>query len=357
MKILVLAENYPHPSHPETQAFIHSRNLIYKKQGLDFSVLTFRESTPYKIDGINVDTSASLMTNERIKLCIAHAPNLRNHIRFILHNRERIQKILFVFHGYEALLTGMRSSAPQSIFSKRFLKWSANFIYDYLKLPLLKLAIRFLKKHLPVYSIFVSDSLKSEILKDMSVDEDFFKPFSIINNPINPVFNESKYRYLGSNDILCLRPFDDKKYGADLFVELARRNPQRNFHLYGKGSSFDGIKLPHNLQIFKKFFKAQEITELLNQYKAAVLFTRWDSQGILAIEFAAHGIPLIASDLPICKEMLGDYPNVAFVPNSLDFELEKVLAQIHPASKKVVKFTPEETVFQEIDLIGKLLQS
>ena len=356
MNILILAENYPHPSHPETQAFIHSRNVFYKMQGLEFMVISFRTAEPYVIDGIKVYPPSWIKSLEAVDLCISHAPNLRNHFRFLKKNLFKIKQVLLIFHGYEALYTKDRSVAPNRILSKQFARYVANTLYDLAKLPLLKRAIKNLKSQKPVHSIVVSESLLQDMKVDMSCTEEFFKPFNIINNPINSIFNEKSYKYLGDEDIVCIRSLDDKKYGADLFVELARKNPQRRFHLYGKGSSFDGIVLPKNLKIIKKFFRAEEISELLNKYKVGVLFTRWDSQGILACEFAAYGIPLMTSDLPICREMLKDYPNVVYVPNDLNFDLEQELLKIKPAEQKVVRFTYRETTQKELNLIQELLR-
>ena len=114
--------------------------------------------------------------------------------------------------------------------------------------------------------------------------------------------------------------------------------------------------MPENLTIIQQFFRAEDIVNLLDKYKAGILFTRWDSQGILACEFAAYGIPLITSDLPICHEMLKDYPNVAFVSNNLDFDLNTILKEIPQATEKNIRFTYEETAQQELNLIYDILK-
>ncbi len=356
MKILILAENYPHPSHPETQAFIHTRNIFYQSKGLDFSVISFRANEAYEIDGIKVFPPSIISAINSVDLCISHAPNIRNHIRFLKKHLRKIHKILFVFHGYEALYTKNRSIAPDRKLSRHFAKYLANILYDVIKIPLLKSSIKKLKDRLPVHSVIVSESLLDDMVKDMGCSEGFFRPFSIINNPINPIFNEKSYSYKGNEDIICIRSLDDKKYGADLFIELARKTPDRNFHLFGKGSAYKGVPMPENLTIIQQFFRAEDIVNLLDKYKAGILFTRWDSQGILACEFAAYGIPLITSDLPICHEMLKDYPNVAFVSNNLDFDLNTILKEIPQATEKNIRFTYEETAQQELNLIYDILK-
>lgn len=355
MKIVVLAENYPHPMHPETQAYIHSRSVYYREKGLQVEVISFRAKEPYTIDEIRVFPPSHIVSIDSVDLCISHAPNLRNHVRYLRANLTKIRKLLFVFHGYEGLHTKHRSIAPSIRQKKLFARYFLNYAYDYFKLPILRYSIAAFKKKLPVYSFIVSESLLSDMKRDLRITEAELAPFFIINNPINPAFNSSTYSYSGPDDIVCIRNLDDRKYGADLFVEVARRNPQRNFHLYGKGHTFDNVVLPSNLKIIKRYFLASAMIELLKKYRAAILFTRWDSQGILACEFAALGIPLLASDLPICREMLSAYSNVGFVPNDLSFDLENELSKLSPANKKVVRYTYEETTAVEVEKINEIL--
>jgi hypothetical protein len=356
MKNLILAENYPHPDHPETQAFIHTRCLYYKDQNLKFEVLSFRAEDDYLIDGIKVNSAKNFELKDDLEICIVHAPNLRNHIRFLIKNSNRIKKILFIFHGFEGLLTAHRTSAPSWKNALLLLRYFVQSFYDILKLPLLRASLLRIKKQIPCHFVFVSKSLQEEIKIDLKVDEEFFKPYEIINNPINPIFYEKQYvDNVDHNDVVCLRPFDDLKYGVDLFIEIARKFPERRFFLFGKGCSLDNRSLPTNLFVTKRFFKADEIPSLLAQYKAAILFTRWDSQGILACEFAAYGIPLLVSDLPICREMLAGMDNVRFVPNSLAFDLDFELNACSPPQNKCRRFDFNQTTLKELQLIRQIL--
>lgn len=353
LKILILAENYPHPSHPETQAFIHTRSLFYRQKGLDFKVRSFRAQDDYVLDGIEV---LSKDPDEEIDLCIVHAANLRNHIAFLIKHRKKIKTVLFIFHGYEALHTWKRSGLPSHKSLKNLSRFMAQLLYDFIKLPLLKVSLSFLKNRLKCHFVFVSESLLNEISYEMNCDKKFFNPI-IINNPINPIFYSSTYDIKEKwADFICVRPFDDTKYGVDIFIQMARQNPQRTFHLYGKGSSLEKMNLPSNLKVEKKFFKASEFPELLNHYSSGVLPTRWDSQGILACEFATYGIPLLTSNLPICKEMLGKYKHVGFFENSRIVNVEQLIKSISTEkSPKDPKFLYEKTTLKEVELINSII--
>ena len=174
---------------------------------------------------------------------------------------------------------------------------------------------------------------------------------SVINNPINPLFYES---YQTPNhflaDFVCIRPFNEPKYGVDIFIELAKRNPLFNFHLYGQGD-LPQTAIPSNLSIFKSFINPNELPALLRQYKAAILPTRWDSQGVLACEIAAMGMPMATSKLPVCEEFLQDFTNVRLISNQgfHELKIESLLSIPHNSPKKI--FTRDSTIQKEIDLI------
>lgn len=43
------------------------------------------------------------------------------------------------------------------------------------------------------------------------------------------------------------------------------------------------------------------------------MLTRRDTQGVMSCELVTYGIPLIMSDLPVCREIFGKIPSVAFI--------------------------------------------
>lgn len=356
---LILAENYPSKDYPDVQSYIHCRCLFYKKQGLDFLVLSFRAKAPYCYEGVYVTTWKEFRRNHpnEIGLLMSHAPNLRNHLRFILEFKNLIKNVIFVFHGFEVLRIVDKNPFPYKGSLSLKLKKIIIYSYDFIKLPVFKIFASRIIAGRKVESVFVSNSLLHDTCHDLKVTEGFFKNYQIINNPIHPVFYEQTY-IAPSNErkkIICIRPFDDLKYGADLYWDLAKKYPQYDFHLFGKGSYFDKWELPSNLIIQKAVFHVKDLPTLLNQYDCSVLFTRWDSQGVLACEFATYGIPLITSDLPVCIEMLGEYKNVILVNNDLDFDLNEILKNLPSASSKPQKFTYANTVQKEINLIKRMM--
>ena len=87
--------------------------------------------------------------------------------------------------------------------------------------------------------------------------------------------------------------------------------------------------------------------------------TRQDTQGVMTCEFATYGIPVITSDLEVCREMCGELELVEFIENSAEkVELEEIytnlLVKIRDKKdkwEKPNKFCYDNTVKLEEDLI------
>lgn len=72
-------------------------------------------------------------------------------------------------------------------------------------------------------------------------------------------------------------------------------------------------------------------------------------------EFATYGIPLITSDIPICREMLADFDNVFYINNSSE-NLTAILKQISfHDQKRNMKFSIKNTVQKELELFNEIM--
>lgn len=357
-RILVLCQNYPSKENPFAQPFIHSRLLDYQKH-FDVTVLNFVATNDYVYEGIKVITEKSFDTNysHKVDVVISHAVNIRNHQRFILNNFNSLENFVFIFHGYEVIDILKRVYSQKTLFSFSEKITPLMKIYHKLKLPVTFSFLKLLSKIKKTHFVFVSQTLLDEVKSDLN-SKTFFNQTNtqVIHNPINKAFYKSKYEYSGEFDYICLRPFDDPKYGIDLFIEMARNNPSHRFHLYGKGTILNETDLPKNLEIKRNFINPEELPALLNKYKAAILPTRWDSQGVLACEIAEFGMPLLTSDLKVCREFLGKHENVQLISNE-SFPVIKVdEVKLNPSTQPIKKFDMESTSQKEIDLIYKTIK-
>ncbi|WP_200862518.1 glycosyltransferase [Photorhabdus temperata] len=180
----------------------------------------------------------------------------------------------------------------------------------------------------------------------------------IINNSSNIIFFEKSFdeKLYKKGDFITIRPLDDSKYSVDLVVALAKNNPNYTFTIYGKGSFFKYNKKPENVIHIETFIHQKDIPDILNQYKVAVMPTRLDAQGVMMCEMATYGMPIITSDLPICKEMLSDFNSCLFIKNT-DFSTYKVnlnsINQANKITKKNTKFSPTLLAKKELSIFLK----
>ncbi len=358
-KILVLAEHYVKDGN-YSLLYVHTRNIQYIEKGYEIIVLNFSEKENYVIDGVKVYGESSFYRHnalDEFDIILSHAPNLKNHFRFLLKNFRYISNIIFFIHGHEVLIKDKFYPKPFPYEKKRILRFSIHFIYDRIKVLILKSLFSFFKRRKNLHFVFVSQWMISECVKSIGLSHNFFKSCSsIIHNSINPVFLERSYKESGeiSGDFICIRPFDGPKYCVDLYCELALRNPSKTFTLYGKGEFFNYNSTPKNLVIHEHYLDHKEIPDILNKHKAAIMLSRLDAQGVMACELATYGIALVTSDIPVKREMLSGAKNVYFMPNDLSLKLSDFALEASRPLSLIEKFGEDATILREIELFKNL---
>lgn len=358
MGVLVLVQSYPSENNKYAMNYVHTRNLEYVKNGVNVDVLSFSANKSYEYEGITVYTKEEYVQkkqNQSIDLAISHAPNLRNHIRFLRQHDNKIKNILMFIHGHEVMKMSKYYPRSYSFVKSSTMKQKVRDLYDVYKLQTLKKFItnKFAENKLEF--IFVSNWMKDVFLENIPIDPAVLDKNSyVIPNSMNTVFLEKKYDLKDAKaDFVTIRPLDNSKYAIDLVVELARKHPDLSFHIYGKGDYFKYNDKPKNLEVFQEFFSPNALADLFNHYRCALLPTRLDAQGVMMCEAATYGIPLVTSDLPICLEMLDSFENVFFFNNNeLNIDLNEVLNKIKLQQEiNKEKFSSLNTVQKEIEVI------
>lgn len=350
-KLLVLVQAYPSKQAIYNMSYVHSRHIEYLKQGVCVEVISFSALENYIYEGVNVFTKNNVIDIGDYDAVVSHAPNIRNHYVFIKRNLSNLSKVVFVYHGHEALFVNEYYPKPfawneQEGKIKRILR----SVYDVVKLKLLK----DLMKHGKVTSIYVSQWMRGEALKCLGLSHGHDQKNIVINNPINYSFYEKTYTHTDKlADFITIRPLDDSKYAVDLVVAFARKNPSKEFHIYGKGRMFDYIDKPANITVFSEFIEQKNIPNLLNKYVAAVMPTRLDAQGVMMCEMVSYGIPTIVSDLPVCREMLNDFENCIFIDNERfnSLDADTLALQVVGNKKLLENFAPSALAKKELDFI------
>lgn len=363
--ILVLAEDYPSENNEYALAYIHTRNLYYKEMGIEIKVLNFRIKESYVYEGITVISKKDYKKTMRktdIELVISHAPNLKNHIIFIKKNLSVIQNVLMIFHGHEVLRISDYYPKAYSFSQQKKSRKLIRDMYDSIKLPIMNMVIKNLINENKLSLIFVSEWMRKHFAINVKLEKELLlKSSFIIPNSAHPIFLEKNYDpslVKKEADFITIRPLDNSKYGIDLVCELAIKHPELSFHVYGKGEYFKHYSKPPNLKVIGSYFTQTELPELLDKYRAALMPTRLDAQGVMVCEMATYGIPVVTSDIPICTEMLKGFENTFYVNNeTLDINLEKVLSEVETLNQNNVHFSNENTVRKEVDLIRKIMEA
>lgn len=361
MKILVLSENYS-TKEKISQAFIHTRNVEYMKKGILVDVISFAANNKYEYEGINVYSEKDFYNERKIEeydIIVSHAPNIRNHCKFISKNANKIKKIVFFFHGHEVLISKEIYPKPYKFVKKeKFLKETIRNIYDIMKLKYLK---RFFNKFINISTyIFVSEWMYEQFKKNIKIKESKYKDISyIIYNSLGEKFlketyddtKEKKYDFITIRNIL-----DVSKYSIDLVNDIAKKYPKYKFLVVGKGEFFKHNEAPSNLKYELKNLNHDEIIKYLNESKYALMPTRADAQGVMMCEMATFGIPLITSNIYVCKKVLGDLENVRFIENDINkVDLDATIEGLKKSRVKTKKFSYDNTILKEIDIFNKIL--
>jgi glycosyltransferase involved in cell wall biosynthesis len=365
MKLLVLVADYPSNDGRPSLYYVHTRNKYYISRGIDVAVLNFAAKQNYIIDGIPVYTYESYeerLRNEKFDILVCHAANIRNHYMFLCKYQKLFPKIVFFFHGHEVLRRSKVYPRPynyvkQDIFLKRFIQdW-----YDILKLYIWKRTLE--KLAFKSWFIFVSQWMYEEFLKWVKIDSSVIKNHKrIIYNSIGSAFETEYYDKDAEKvyDFVTIRNnLDGAKYCIDIVTNLARRNPKYRFCVVGQGNFYKFNAKPDNLTLIEKYLNHAEIINLLNQSKCALMPTRTDAQGVMACEMATFGIPLITSDVPVCKEIFREFDNVAFINNDFsDIDITPIFEKITCTQKtyKNRKFFAENTCGKEVELFKRILE-
>ncbi|WP_300382628.1 glycosyltransferase family 4 protein [Clostridium sp.] len=364
MKVLILATDYPRPDGYVASYFIHSRNLYYKEKLVDVTVLNFNSKNDYYVDGIRVICLNSYEKKiESFDLLLSHAPNLRNHYRFLRKNKKKFHDILFFFHGHEVLKQNEVYPKPYDFVKKdNTLKLLIGNLYDQFKILIWR---RFFNKnYTKLKFIFVSNWMFNKFNEFIKMDLDKLETRNFnIYNCIGEKFLTNSYDFKSEKkyDFITIRNLLDKsKYAIDIVNEIAKENPDYSFCIVGKGEYFNHYGIAANVEFVDKHLAHQEVLEYLNESRCALMPTRADAQGVMVCEMATYGIPVITSDIEVCKEVLGDFPNVTYMDNDIQsinsyIDLNEVFNSW--STNKNEKFNIENTINKELELMNNILES
>ena len=139
-----------------------------------------------------------------------------------------------------------------------------------------------------------------------------FKPSTIYN----PLTLKPGPRSDGQQKkFLAVGRFSPKHKGFDLLIQafalFAQKNQEWTLDIVGDGPEKDqltrmiienGLETRVQLHPF-----TNEIQTYYSSASIYVLSSRWEGMPLVLVEAMSHGLPIIASDIPTCQEVLGDF--------------------------------------------------
>ena len=357
-KLLVLCDGYPDLQGGVALNYVRTRVVYYKKKGVDVTVLNYNSQNSYVIDDVKVlCLNDYLKSNEQYDVLVSHAPNIKCHYRFLKKYNNRFKKLVFFYHGHEVLNINKEYPKEYTFVKKKSYRKVFFYIYDTLKLKLWK---HFITSNISkIELVFVSQWMYDSFIKYVKIREDLIKErYRIIYNCAAESYINNTYEYRGDKkyDVITIRPnIDTSKFAIDLVNRLAFLHPDLKFLLVGKGCFFNYNKKAPNIERIEKYLNQEEIIDLLNMSRVAYMPTRLDAQGVMACEMATYGIPLITSDIPVCRYVLDGFDNVFFVPNNAEeIDLTHIMGRIKNVDSKNLRFSVLNTIDKELELLNNL---
>lgn len=363
MKVLVLAAAYPDLDGNVSLMYVHTRNVMYSKNGIEVYVLNFAARSTYCIDGVRVlpERAASRGLFESFDIIIAHAPSIRKHFRLLRRYIDVIPRLVIFGHGHEFLRINDCYPPEYSFAKNRLRRATVQNAYDSYKLRCWRKFITENKDRITLVMVsrWMKDAFCRYVLQNKAAEG---MDIRIINNGVGEVFLERSYNVNDAKDydfITIRSNVDSSKYCVDIVAKAARLNPDNSFLLIGKGDYFDYYEPPKNITFIRCALPHDELLEYVDKSKIALMPTRQDTQGVMTCELATYGIPVITSDIDVCREMLSSFPNVTmFDTDSLPMHLREVAERFNSDfyinSEKNLKFSDKNTVSKEIALLKEL---
>ena len=138
-------------------------------------------------------------------------------------------------------------------------------------------------------------------------------PTKIIYNPLTLI--PGKASRGTSKKFLAIGRFSRQHKGFDLLINafniFAKKHQEWTLDIVG-----EGVEEPLYREMISKYGLEGRITihpftnhvqSFYSEAQVYVLSSRWEGFGLVLVEAMAHGLPIISSDLPTSKEIMGDF--------------------------------------------------
>ena len=118
-----------------------------------------------------------------------------------------------------------------------------------------------------------------------------------------------------SKRFLTVGRFTPLHKGIDLLIEafhlFSQKNQEWNLDIVGEGAEESSFRKLISHYKLEDRITIHPFTNNIQEYYANaqiyVLSSRWEGMPLVLVEAMAHGLPIVTSDLPVSKEIMGDF--------------------------------------------------
>lgn len=176
--------------------------------------------------------------------------------------------------------------------------------------------------------IAVSQTVLDDYLKYVAFKGKTF----VLHNFVNPLFFENpktdykqEYSQLRLVAVGNLKEAKNYEYILDALTELKDLKVQLD--IYGSGQYGTGLQtIIDNQKLNVRLMGSRsDINHVLPEYDAYIISSKHEGFGIAPLEAMAKGLPVLASDIPVFREVIGD--------NALFFDLKNPSSLVHIIQK------------------------
>lgn len=122
--------------------------------------------------------------------------------------------------------------------------------------------------------------------------------------------------------------------------------------MVGRGEYFNHYKKSENIEWINSTLSHKDMINYLQISKFALMPTREDTQGLMTCEMAAFGMPVITSDIKVCREIFNGFSNAYLIDNDKIHNLND-FKNCDFSTIKDTRYYKEKTMKKELDLIAK----
>jgi len=152
---------------------------------------------------------------------------------------------------------------------------------------------------------------KNDAQKFTEYDQNL-KP-TVINNPLTLIPGRPSTGT--SKRFLAVGRFSYQHKGFDLLIKayqlFCKKNQDWTLDIVGEGDmEFEYKALIQEYHLENRITIhpfTNNIQEFYSNAQVFVLSSRWEGMPLVLVEAMSHGLPVVTSDLPVCKEILGDF--------------------------------------------------